>query len=373
MTQPDFFQAAIAEGIITPDQARRLQDFAITFDRRDAEPGLAFGDDDAEAPRFVRGFHDILMTIGIGLGLGGLVAVVSIAGAVTAAPFIAALAAWLLSEVIARRLRLGLPAAALAVAFALAGGYCVAPFLVEPGRQLAGDAWAGAAAFLSGSAAAMFYFWRFRVPLSLAIAVGALAAAIIAAYAAWRGTDAMGTTGDSLILVLALAIFALALAFDLSDPERRTRRSDYAFWLHLIAAPALIGSVMSFLVGFRFVFQAGGELDHGDAVVIVVVMMAMSVLALLIDRRAFLVAGLGFFAAAIFSFTEEIGIEADLTTAVTALILGALILMLALGWQDVRRRLLAVLPAAWTRRLPLVRSGAAARASAQNTNVMETG
>ncbi|MGK4495665.1 hypothetical protein ACSLVN_28040, partial [Klebsiella pneumoniae] len=32
-------------------------------------------------------------------------------------------------------------------------------------------------------------------------------------------------------------VFLLAMWWDMSDKERRTRRSDVAFWLHLAAAP----------------------------------------------------------------------------------------------------------------------------------------
>src|SRR5437588_323954 len=42
------------------------------------------------------------------------------------------------------------------------------------------------------------------------------------------------------VLCAGLITFALALAWDMSDPMRRTRRSDVAFWLHLLAAPAIV-------------------------------------------------------------------------------------------------------------------------------------
>lgn len=269
-----------------------------------------------------------------------------------------------MSELLARRLRLGLPAAALAVAFTIAGGVILSPFVVGPGTELIDDGWAPSAALLSAGLAAAVYFARFRVPLSLALGVGAAAASVIAGFFAASGADALGTGGSVLVLALALAIFALALAFDFSDPVRRTRRSDYAFWLHLIAAPALIGSVMNFLVGYRSVFQLSGSLRTEDAVIVIAVMLALSALAILIDRRAFLVAGLGYVGAAIFTFAEKAAVEDGLTGAITVTILGAVVLVLALGWQLVRHRLLAPFPESWTRYLPPVPKNRAAALSA---------
>ena len=43
-----------------------------------------------------------------------------------------------------------------------------------------------------------------------------------------------------LLLLCGLAVFALAMRFDLSDPKRQTRRTDIAFWLHMLAAPLIV-------------------------------------------------------------------------------------------------------------------------------------
>ena len=42
-----------------------------------------------------------------------------------------------------------------------------------------------------------------------------------------------------LMFVAGLGVFAFAMRWDLQDPERITRRSDVAFWLHLAAAPLI--------------------------------------------------------------------------------------------------------------------------------------
>ena len=357
MTRPDLFSAAAGEGIITKEQADRLRTFADNYGAP-VRPETAFYEDDAEAPRFIRGFHDILVTIGVVLGLVGLGAVVAIFTGGFAAFAMVAVAAVVLSEYLVRGLRLALPAVALSIAFTLSGGAVVAVFLVERVDELADASWASVAVFVSAGIAAALYFARYRVPFALALLVGACGAAIISGYLVSIGSVRLGLAGEILVLVLALGVFALALGFDFSDPERRTRRSDYAFWLHLIAAPALIGSVMNMLVGYRSVFQLSGSLDTTDAMIVLAVMLAMCVLAILIDRRAFLVAGLGYFGAAIATFTDRVAVEGGLATALTVLIVGAVILVLALGWQNVRRWLIGPLPRDLTSRLPPVRVGA---------------
>ncbi len=35
------------------------------------------------------------------------------------------------------------------------------------------------------------------------------------------------------------------MRFDMTDPERLTRRTDIAFWLHLLAAPLIVHSLIS--------------------------------------------------------------------------------------------------------------------------------
>ena len=64
---------------------------------------------DTETPRFVRGFHDVLITIGIVILLAGIWGVSTVYGALPAI--------LILAEVLVRRQRLALPAVALTVAF----------------------------------------------------------------------------------------------------------------------------------------------------------------------------------------------------------------------------------------------------------------
>ena len=77
------------------------------------------------------------------------------------------------------------------------------------------------------------------------------------------------------------------MAFDLSDRDRLTRRSDCAFWLHLLAAPLIVHSLISLVA--PNLAQITNDAAHRDPVAIVAV---LAVVAIAIDRRALLVSAL---------------------------------------------------------------------------------
>ena len=45
------------------------------------------------------------------------------------------------------------------------------------------------------------------------------------------------------VLGCGLALFAAALWYDMRDPHRLSRYSANAFWLHILAAPAIVNTV----------------------------------------------------------------------------------------------------------------------------------
>lgn len=87
------------------------------------------------------------------------------------------------------------------------------------------------------AAVAAVLHWRlFKVPITVAANAGALAGMATAAV------GALTDSGDLILLTLFaydIAVFALAMWFDTRDRARITRRTDMAFWLHLLAAPLI--------------------------------------------------------------------------------------------------------------------------------------
>src|SRR3546814_7832497 len=77
--------------------------------------------------------------------------------------------------------------------------------------------------------------------------------------------------------------------WDRSDRVRQTRRSDVAFWLHLLAAP-MIAHPIFFLLGVT----QGDDISSGAAAMVVGIYVLFGLIALAIDRCALLVSALAY-------------------------------------------------------------------------------
>ena len=140
------------------------------------------------------------------------------------------------------------------------------------------------------------------------------------------------------LLVSGCAILAIALRYDLKDPDRLTRFADNAFWLHLISAPMIINGLVLLMLD-----TLG---DTGDSIVgyVLVIVIAVSLFGLAINRRALLASSLLYAGTAILYFVNKIDMEFGTAIAVTLIILGAAVVFLGAGWHPARRALLTVLP-----------------------------
>ena len=97
------------------------------------------------------------------------------------------------------------------------------------------------------------------MPITVAAGAAAVAGIAMALLAAALG-DRIEDMRDLMlaaVLLLGVAVFLYAMRWDSSDPARLTRRSDVAFWLHLLAAPMIVHPVFTLL-----------GLNDGDATII---------------------------------------------------------------------------------------------------------
>ena len=301
----------------------------------------------SEAPRFIRGFHDILITIGIVIALGGLWA---LAGAIAVIPAIVLLAEWFV-----KRQRLALPAFTLTVMLVASVGAFMDK-AVNGGGSLT-----GAVLFLAEAAALALFYWRYRVPVALAALIWAGFSLafflILAAFGADTKMDSLFNAYPRLIgvigLVLTLGMFAVALRFDAGDRMRVTRRSDVAFWLHLAAAPLLLYSAFAVLFGSDG-FWWSDKPSAAEAMAAIGIVTLMVLIGIIIDRRAFVTSGLISLGAALAIITREIGIDISSITAFTFLAVGVIVLLLGSGWQQLRALFVEAMPEAIRSRVPPV-------------------
>ena len=337
----DTLARALAGGVLTAEQVEALH----ALERAAPTSARTVSADD-EQFRFISGFSDIFVTIGLALFLGALVYFTDDFAGSIGAGVVAAAASWLLAEYFTRERRMALPSIVLLLVFAVSVFLAVA----EP-RHLSGlfsanpdvSGWPAFFAGLVTAAATALHYLRFRVPITIAAGMAALVASIVSLFVMLvPGLASQATV--PLVFLCGLAVFALAMRFDLGDPARQTRRTDIAFWLHMLAAPLIVHPLVSGFVG-------GGNLDTAAALSVLAVFCGLAFVALVVDRRAILVAGLSYAGIAFGALVARAGL-ADGAVPLTLLVLGALVLLLSAGWHVLRRLLLPLLPAALVRRLP---------------------
>jgi hypothetical protein len=141
-------------------------------------------------------------------------------------------------------------------------------------------------------------------------------------------------------------VFALAMWWDRSDRVRQTRRSDVAFWLHLLAAP-MIAHPIFHLLGVT----EGNDIGSGAAVMVVGIYVLFGLIALAIDRRALLVSALAYVLFALTQLFREFG-AVELNVALTAFVIGSALLLLSAFWQNARAVVVGMLPDNLANQLP---------------------
>lgn len=317
---------------------------------------------DEENFRLVTSFNDIFVTIAAVLLL---VAMAGIGQALTprfAGPppfsglFVAAMA-WLLAELFTRKRRMALPSIVLLIAyvggvFAMLVGL-IAAVVTPDGRgdmneTLFFSLVSGAALLTAG--AAWLHWRRFKVPITVAAgaaAVVATAVTLILAFIAPENGEAAQRVIMPLVFLGGLGVFAYAMRWDISDRTRQTRRSDVAFWLHLLAAPMIAHPLFNWIG-----VTSGDEIGAGSVALVFVVYIAMAVVALAVDRRALLVSALAYVLIALTWLFDEFG-AVGLNVALTALVIGSALLTLSAFWTPIRNALLEKLPATLQGRLPV--------------------
>jgi hypothetical protein len=316
---------------------------------------------DEESFRLLTGFNDIFVSIAAVLMLvavGWLGSQVPLLaedhGPSAFSGFLVAGAAWGLAEYFTRERRMALPSILLLLAFAggLFGGFSLLTIhFVEP-NDANGDvsrtfwlAMAASAAFTSGG---VWLHWRrFMVPITVAAGAAALGGVLLSLLVA--AAPGLQEHIMPLMLVGGLGVFGLAMWWDMSDRGRTTRRSDVAFWLHLLAAPMLVHPIFA-MMG---ILHGGHGAAPTQAVAVLAIYVVLGLVALAIDRRALMVSALAYVLVALSSLIEQSG-AVNLSFGLTALIIGSALLLLSAFWTRARREVVTFLPAEWAERLPLV-------------------
>ena len=351
MYSQEDLNSAVAAGAISSDAANALR--AHVAAQRDAVPA------DAEHFRLITGFNDIFVSIGAVILLMAMAAIGDAIWSNKQGPspvsgFLVAGTAWMLAEFFTAKRRMALPSIILLLGYIGGVFFGFVGFAVEVSGVNGNDGNETLATLLISlsaliTAGAAWVHWRrFMVPITIAAGTAAIAGTLIALVVAAIGPDTRNIEEIilSLVFVSGLVVFAFAMRWDLSDPRRETRRSDVAFWLHLLAAPMIAHPIFA-LIGVT----EGDNIGAVAAVAVLAVYVAFGLIALAVDRRALLVSALAYVLIALASLFRTFG-AVELNVALTALVIGSALLTLSALWTPIRRAVVKGLPGDMQARLP---------------------
>ena len=284
-----------------------------------------FPDRDQENFRLIRSFNDIfvalasLLVFGSAFVLLGSVSGESdiwreVASNISLIFFVIALSAWVLAEIFTRKRSMALPSILYATVFTSAIGLSTVvgtmDFSPEVSKQWIpamkaieeySEGWRQQipefpifqeiysslmVAALLGTLASGFFWWRFRVAISVMWTVLS-GFFFVMAMMARISDDFVANWINVICLVFGVLVLIYAVYWDRQDVARETHRSDIAFWLHMLAALMLVQAF------FNPFFESGVvKVSVTDTVWIVLIYFVLGVVALALNRRAILVAAL---------------------------------------------------------------------------------
>ena len=349
---------AVASGVITAQAADAL--------RAHIEKQRATAIPDEEQFRLITGFNDIFVAIAaaillfavgwIGQSIGHSANLtLGDEGPTFLAPLAVALTSWGLALYFTAKRRMALPSILLLLGF-VGGTFATALFALILGvgpdnvdnNNALGGALAATSAAIAGGAA-WLHWRRFHVPITVAAGAAAVAGIIVGILVSALGQNAEQAKNAilGLVLFLGIGVFMFAMWWDASDRARLTRRSDVAFWLHLLAAPMIVHPIFT-LLGLN-----NGSASLGEGLVVIALYIALGLTALAVDRRALLVSALAYVLWALADLFKRFG-AVELNIALTALVIGSALLLLSAFWHQARAAIVRPLPGGLRDKLPIL-------------------
>ncbi len=333
--QMDDIRAAVAANVISEAQAARLKVFA------ESRQGYrAHMPEDDEPFELFKGFAEIFVTVGLGMLFTGIMVMSAFFGDYALVPFTGALLAFSAAFYFTNKRRMNLPSIWLATVFAgnlaVFTGYLVFDPLDPSEFDVLYVGLVGMVAMagwfrLFKLPFAMFLFGGFGLVVAMAVAA-ILSPNVIDFLSLRNGVFNLNTQSffPLATLVFGIAAFLLAMGFDMRDPHRVSRYAASGFWLHVLAAVAIVNTVGTTLY------------SNGQYGLTAVALGLISLIALIIDRRSFLTAGILYMAYLLYAvFEGDGGFRALMSTL---LILGVFITVLGTWWADIRAAIMNTLP-----------------------------
>jgi len=293
---------------------------------------------DEEGFKLITSFNDIFVVIACLLLLLSAGWVAQGLSAPLALAVVATLS-WGLAEFFVLRRKMALPAIVLLNTFVgsvFAGMVLLVGFPDEKAFMVAG---------FVATVAAWLHWRRFHVPITVAAGAATAVAFVLASLV--LTFPSLKAYLNTMMFLGGIAMFILAMRWDMTDLRRVSGKSDVAFWLHLAAAPLIVHPIFSNLGIFE------GNQSPLDLALVLGLYLVLTVVSLIIDRRAFMVSSLIYVLVALTDVLDTYGLAGD-SFAYVGVVIGFSLLLLSGFWHKARRGLIEQLPTSWQSRVPVV-------------------
>jgi hypothetical protein len=335
----DDIRAAVAAGIINEAAAVNL--LTLAQERLGMRDGMVNEDEPFE---LFKGFSEIFVTVGLWLLFSGILAFGAIIGGGIGISAVGMVLTWVFAIYFTKKRRMSLPSISLAAGFGIFLGAAVLFILGSSSASI--DAQDIIVMGVVGMVGMLVYFRTFKLPFAMFV-FGIFALILIYSIMGFQGAsmplynfpeamfDLSRNTGLALgSLIFGFLAFGLGIYFDTKDPHRISRYSATGFWLHILAAPAIVNTMAMTL------FNSGGTSGY---LLTALLLLVVTIISLVIDRRSFLTAGIGYLGAIIaWAFSSNLGDNSSMVF--TLLALGVFITSLGTWWVQIRAWLMRILP-----------------------------
>lgn len=332
---------ALARGVISPEQFKQMSGMIDGEVNRNPD----------ERFRIVSGFSEVFICVGLLLLFSGLSGIfhLSIRNAAVVSCLMAG-AAWLSACYFVERKRFLLPsiftclyaAAELARALWLMQSISDDTYFLR--NMSARSLWSNLLPLGASFALLVAAAWRFRIPF-LMLPIGILFTGMVLLV----GQSVGNSISYRLMLVFCgILILGTAVYFDLKDPHRIRRASDFAFWCYMIGSPLTIHPIF---ITFVLNMRTGGL---SLAIFLIIFSAIVSIAALMINRRALVLSTLIYLAGSLAYLTGQLsGSGSALIALVPLFIIGLYVVCLGTQWRRARSKLMRGLTwRSWFNKLP---------------------
>ena len=325
---------AVRDGAVSETAADAFQTYVASRSRHT----------DEEEFHLFKGFNDVFVALASVLLFSGIIWFSADLGVIAACLLVMAVAV-ALSEYFTLRKRLALSSILYVLGFSIAAAAGLFrafwPDYWPPGARglvMVGISakFGTLSALLCGALAAALFWWRYRVPIAVSVGVFFLGATLYYTWVLFSPFDDPALGANIVLFVLGIGTFSFAMYWDVSDPDRASLQSDVAFWLHLIAAPSIAHPI------FWWVQSGLLPADWLEATAVVGCYLCLAYVAVLVNRRAIMVAATAYLVGAVAWYFNEL--SALYSVAIALVLIGCLFLAMAVWWSTIRAAVIRYLP-----------------------------